>query len=120
MDLSVNQLVMGFVLYISGMLWYGPSNDPHAVLAYRLSNLSAVNQLQIIACARRSRGVGEVAAIHGEDARAEAVGLGTESIVRWRGRLDDDGGSYGGMGSCRRRARSSQSKTNRRHTRRGS
>ncbi len=48
MDLSVNQLVMGFALFVTNMRIYGPSSDPHAILAIRLSNLSAVSQIQIV------------------------------------------------------------------------
>ncbi|QIW94680.1 hypothetical protein AMS68_000198 [Peltaster fructicola] len=54
MDLSVNQIVTGIALYACVMKIYGPSYDPHAILAIRLSNLSTVSQLPIVLVANHA------------------------------------------------------------------
>jgi hypothetical protein len=57
MELSLNQIVTGFALYVSAMKFYGISLEPHALLAVRLSELSAVSQIQIVMVARVERQV---------------------------------------------------------------
>jgi hypothetical protein len=57
MELSIAQIVTGFALYVSAMKFYGISWEPHALIAVRLSELSAVSQIQIVLVAHVPRQV---------------------------------------------------------------
>ena len=46
--LGLNQLVVGFALYVCTVATYGSSSqDPHSTLGYALSSLSMLSQLQV-------------------------------------------------------------------------